>query len=48
VRDYSTEKNVFWVPIEARWQILRDCAQLPPKAPLPWNKPGKDEPEDAP
>lgn len=46
VRDYYTEKNVFWVPLEARWQILRDCAQLPPKAPLPWNKPGKDEPEE--
>lgn len=46
VRDYYTEKNVFWVPMEARWQTLRDCAQLPPKAPLPWNKPGKDEPEE--
>lgn len=46
VRDYYTEKNVFWVPMEARWQTLRDCAQLPPKSPLPWNKPGKDEPEE--
>ncbi len=46
VRDYYTEKNVFWVPLEARWQTLRDCAQLPPKAPLPWNKPGKSEPEE--
>jgi type I restriction enzyme M protein len=46
VRDYYTEKNVFWVPLEARWQTLRDCAQLPPKAPLQWNKPGKDEPEE--
>ncbi|MEY2341916.1 type I restriction-modification system subunit M [Acidithiobacillus sp. IBUN Pt1247-S3] len=46
VRDYYTENNVFWVPLEARWQTLRDCAQLPPKAPLPWNKPGKDEPEE--
>ena len=46
VRDYYTEKNVFWVPLQARWQTLRDCAQLPPKAPLPWNKPGKDEPEE--
>ena len=46
VRDYYTEKNVFWVPQEARWQTLRDCAQLPPKAPLPWNKPGKNEPEE--
>lgn len=46
VRDYYTEKNVFWVPLEARWQTLRDCAQLPPKSPLPWNKPGKDEAEE--
>lgn len=46
VRDYYIEKNVFWVPLEARWQTLRDCAQLPPKAPLPWNKPGKDEQEE--
>ena len=46
VRDYYTEKNVFWVPLEARWQALRDCAQLPPKAPLPWSKPGKAEPEE--
>ncbi len=46
VRDYYTEKNVFWVPLEARWQTLRDCAQLPPKSPLPWNKPGKGEPEE--
>ena len=46
VRDYYTEKNVFWVPVEARWQTLRDCAQLPPKVALPWNKPGKDEPEE--
>ncbi|MGL6159742.1 type I restriction-modification system subunit M [Microbulbifer sp.] len=49
IRDYYTEKNVFWVPREARWQTLRDCAQLPPKSPLPWNKPGKpkegEEPE---
>lgn len=45
-RDYYTEKNVFWVPIEARWQTLRDCAQLPPKTPLPWNKAGKNEPEE--
>lgn len=44
-RDYYLEKNVFWVPQEARWQTLRDCAQLPPNAGLPWNKPGKDEPE---
>lgn len=46
VRDYYTEKNVFWVPLEARWQTLSECAQLPPKAPLSWNKPGKNEPEE--
>ncbi len=36
VRDYYLEKNVFWVPQEARWQVLRDCAQLPPGSELPW------------
>ena len=30
MRDYYTEKNVFWVPAEARWQMLHDC--LPPDA----------------
>ena len=45
VRDYYTEKNVFWVPFEARWQTLRDLAQLPPGDALPWNAPGKDTPE---
>ena len=45
VRDYYTEKNVFWVPLEARWQTLRDCAQIPPGDALPWNAQGKDTPE---
>lgn len=45
IRDYYLEKNVFWVPVEARWQMLRDCAQLPPGDALPWNVPGKDTPE---
>ena len=45
VRDYYTERNVFWVPIEARWQTLRELAQLPPGEPLPWNAPGKDTAE---
>jgi type I restriction enzyme M protein len=45
-RDYYIEQNVFWVPLPARWHTLRDCAQLPPKAPLPWHKPGKNEPEE--
>ena len=48
VRDYYTEKNVFWVPPEARWHTLRDCAQLPPGEPLPWHAPGKDTPEKIP
>ncbi|BCL62311.1 site-specific DNA-methyltransferase type I modification [Desulfomarina profundi] len=30
IRDYYTEKNVFWVPQLARWQILRDNATLTP------------------
>ncbi|MDX9964556.1 class I SAM-dependent DNA methyltransferase [Desulfobacter postgatei] len=30
IRDYYTEKNVFWVPQLARWQILRDNATLAP------------------
>lgn len=45
VRDYYTEKNVFWVPFEARWQTLRDVAQLPPGEALPWNAPGKEVPD---
>lgn len=43
IRDYYTEKNVFWVPVEARWQTLRDCAKLPSATPLPWTTP-KGEP----
>lgn len=35
-RDFYAEKNVFWVPIEARWQTLRDCAQFPVGSDLPW------------
>ena len=45
VRDYYTEKNVFWVPSEARWPMLVACAQLPPGTALPWNQAGKNEPE---
>ena len=42
VRDYYTEKNVFWVPFEARWQTLRELAQLPPGSELPWQVPKRD------
>ena len=30
IRDYYTEKNVFWVPQLARWQTLQNNAKLPP------------------
>lgn len=30
IRDYYTEKNVFWVPALARWQTLQDNSKLPP------------------
>nr|WP_175802557.1 class I SAM-dependent DNA methyltransferase [Burkholderia anthina] len=42
VRDYYTEKNVFWVPFDARWQTLRDLAQLPSGSELPWQVPKRD------
>lgn len=29
IRDYYTEKNVFWVPEIARWHTLQDNAKLP-------------------
>ncbi|MCP4410356.1 MAG: type I restriction-modification system subunit M [Gammaproteobacteria bacterium] len=29
IRDYYTEKNVFWVPELARWKTLQDNAKLP-------------------
>ena len=30
VRDYYTEKNVFWVPALGRWENLQNNAKLPP------------------
>ncbi|MCP3956479.1 MAG: type I restriction-modification system subunit M [bacterium] len=33
-RDYYVEKNVFWVPQFARWQVLQDNAKLPPDTKL--------------
>lgn len=29
IRDYYTEKNVFWIPALARWGTLQSCAKLP-------------------
>jgi len=43
-RDYYLETNVFWVPREARWDMLKNGAVLSFGAPLPWNKP-TGEPE---
>ena len=34
-RDYYTEKNVFWVPPNARWRYLQDNIRLSVGAPLP-------------
>ncbi len=45
IRDYYTEKNVFWVPLEARWQTLRDCARCRLAAGCR-GRSGKDEPEE--
>ncbi|KAB7731917.1 N-6 DNA methylase [Rudanella paleaurantiibacter] len=42
-RDYYIEKNVFWVPMQARWDNLKQWAVLPTGADLPWNKPTPDE-----
>ncbi len=42
MRDYYTEKNVFWVPLEARWKTLVACAQLPAGSELPWVVPKRD------
>jgi type I restriction enzyme M protein len=28
VRDFYTEKNIFWLPIESRWQFLQDNGPL--------------------
>ena len=36
IRDYYTEKNVFWVPEPARWESIKNCAKLPSGSELPW------------
>lgn len=33
-RDYYTKDNVFWVPPQARWEILRSAAKQPDIGPL--------------
>lgn len=48
VRDYYTEKNVFWVPERARWSMLEANAKLPAGSELPWkvkNSKGEEVPE---
>lgn len=48
VRDYYTEKNVFWVPERSRWSSLQDNAKIGVSSPLPWlkkNNKGEMEPE---
>lgn len=42
VRDYYTERNVFWVPFEARWSTLVELVKLPPGSELPWKVPKRD------
>lgn len=48
VRDYYTEKNVFWVPERSRWNTLEANAKLASGSDLPWmttNAKGEDVPE---
>lgn len=48
VRDYYTEKNVFWVPERARWDNLKKLCAIPVGESLPWlkrNNKGDMEPE---
>ncbi len=35
IRDYYTEKNVFWIPALARWDTLQSCAKLPSGTEVP-------------
>ncbi len=37
-RDYYIEKNVFWVPAQARWKAIQDNCRLPLGAKLPWDE----------
>jgi type I restriction enzyme M protein len=42
IRDYYAEKNVFWVPKTARWDILKEKSVLQPNAVLWQNEKGED------
>lgn len=42
IRDYYTEKNVFWVPKEARWETIKEKATLPSGSILWKNDKGED------
>ena len=38
IRDYYTEKNVFWVPEKARWENIKKYCRLTDGANLPWEE----------
>jgi type I restriction enzyme M protein len=42
IRDYYAEKNVFWVPKTARWDILKEKSVLQPNTVLWQNEKGED------
>ena len=37
VKDYYTAENIFWVPVESRWESIRDASMIESGNPLPWN-----------
>lgn len=43
IRDYYTEKNVFWVPQLARWETLKNSSKLPPGTKIPITNGKKSE-----
>ena len=42
IRDYYAEKNVFWVPKTARWEILKEKSVLPLNTVIWQNEQGED------
>jgi type I restriction enzyme M protein len=38
IRDYYTEKNVFWVPVKARWENLEKYCAVTTGMELPWEE----------